>query len=471
MSFPVVRGSTALFKPQVRTAQCFARHAVNFIFAVKYLSSVLGVAVLAVAVGLMPCRRISAAESINATTQPENQAGLLPAALMRTAYLALVKDSIVPADPRTVANAALEAIATLAPDRTRPLPADFGSDAERDAVWLGERVTDLSPLWPVFDAMAHSAGIAHMGFGTPERKKGIGALMIGEPLSTPGFNFYALPGGRFVVFDVVKGASADTSGLRNGDVLVSIDGVRTTRLDSFLLTILPAGTEKVLSVQRGNHSENIKLRLTKTDFSPVESRLLEGGIGYVFTRWFARSENGEHDTATLARRAFMALAAQGARGLVLDLRSCRGGIGNVQMSSALCDGDLVYFVQQPLSAPPRPVKREGERCWPDRPIVVLLNEETISAPEALALTLREQGHAKIIGQRSAGALTEFSFVPLAEGYAMTIPTGIVLGPVTGKPQPGHALQPDIEIPNPGIDDLLQGRDLQLDAAMKAIDSR
>jgi C-terminal processing protease CtpA/Prc len=437
---------------------------------VKSGSTVLAATVLIVAFAAMPNLTIGTTESSATASKIEDANSAVPSStpLMRKAYLALVKDSIVPANPRVVANAALAVIASLAPDRALPLSADFGTDMDRDASWLAERVINLSPLWPVFDAMAHATGTAHVGFGTPERKKGIGALMVGEPLSTPGFNFYHLADDRYVVFDVVKGASADTSGVQVGDVLVSIDGVPTARLDSFLLTILPVDTTRELVVGRGSHRETIKLHLTKSDFPPVESRLLEDRMGYVFVRWFARSQNARHDTAALAREAFMSLAAQGARGLILDLRSCRGGIGDVGMASALCDGDVVYFVQQPLSAGAKPVKREGERCWSQRPMVVLINEETVSAPEALALSLRELAHATIIGQPSAGALTVFSFVPLADGYAMTIPTGIVLGPVTGKDQPDHSIQPDIEIPNPSIEDLLKGIDVQLDAGRDAL---
>ena len=440
-----------------------------FVMKANSSSSTL-IATLVLALALMSTLTAIAAESSTATQSIGNAAQQSPSSadLMRTAYLALVRDSIVPANPRVVANAALEAIASLSPDHVRPLPATFGSDVERDAAWLAERVTNLSPVWPVFDAMVHANATPHVGFPTPERRKGIRALSTGEPLATHGFNFYALPDGRFVIFDVIKGASADTSGLRLGDIILSIDGVRASRIDTFLLSILPAGAEKTLVVERADHSETIKLRLTKTEISPIESRLLDDGIGYVFVRWFAQSENAEHDTATLARRAFTSLAAQGARGLILDLRSCLGGIGNIGMASALCDGEILYFAQQPLSAPAQPVKRDGERCWPDRPIVLLVNQQTISAPEALALTLRELAHTKIIGQKTAGALTEMSFTPLAEGYAMTIPTGVVLGPISGKDQPDHAIQPDIKVPNPSLDDLLHCRDPQLDAARAAL---
>ena len=395
------------------------------------------------------------------------------AELMSTAYLAIVRESIVPANPRVVAIAALTAIASLEPERARSLPSGFGADAERDAAWLAERVAGLPAPWPVLGAMTRATGTAHVGLSTPTSTRGMRALITGKPLSAHGFNVYPLADGRFVVFDVIKGASADLSGLHAGDVLVRIGSELVTRQVPLLLPIitLPAGAELTLGIERANRPAEIVLRLIEADIPPVESRLLADGIAYVHIRWFARSEDSEHDTAALARRAFESLAAQGARGLVLDLRSALGGIGDAGIASALSDGDVVYYVKQPLSEPARPVKRDGKRYWPDRPIVVLVNEQTISAGEALALAVRELAHAKVVGQTSAGGLTEGSFIALADDHALLIPTGVVLGPVTRVDQPGHAIKPDIEVPNPTIDELISGRDRQLEAARAALATR
>jgi C-terminal processing protease CtpA/Prc len=387
---------------------------------------------------------------------------------MRTVYLGLVQESIVPADPRVIASAAMAKLAALAPERSPALPAEFGTDFGRDAAWLAQRVVDLPTLWPVLEAMARAAATAHVGLASPQRRRGIGALMAGKPRAVPGFNLYPLADGRLIVFDVIPGASAEVSGLRAGDVLRRIDGEPASRVDVFLLNALPIGVELKLDIERAGRSATILLRLVQADVAPVESRLLADGIGYVFVRWFANPDDPAHNTAVLARRAFIALAAQGARGLIIDLRSALGGSGEVAMASALCDGDVMYTIQQPLTAPARAVKREGERIWPDRPIIVLVNEHLVSAGEDLALSLRELAHAKIVGRTTGGGLTEMSFLPLADGYALTIPTGVVLGPLSGKDQPGHAIRPDIEVPNPSIEELLSGRDRQLDTARLAV---
>lgn len=250
--------------------------------------------------------------------------------VIRRAYRALVQDSIVPADSRTVATAALDALEMFAPDHVPSLPPAFGEDPAQDAAWLGHCVGNLPSPWPVVEAMARSAATVHVGLATPERRKGFGALTTGEPLAPPGFNIYSLPGGQFVVFDVISGASAHTAGLHVGDVLRRVDGRATARVDPFLLNAYPVGAHIPLEIERDGNPVTISLRLLKTAVSPVQSGLLDDRVAYIFVRWFARSANPDHDTAALVRRALIQLSAAGADALILDLRSALGGFGRDQ---------------------------------------------------------------------------------------------------------------------------------------------
>ena len=383
-----------------------------------------------------------------------------------TAYLALLRTSIVPADPRTVATAALEAMRPARADHDSPLPEGFGRDADRDAAWLGEWTRGASSPWPIVDAMARAASIAHVGMSGPALRRAMRGLLMGMPISAPGLGVCRLGDGRFAICDVVPGASAERGGLRAGDVLLRIGDEAVTNQVMLLMPIvaLPAGERITLTIEREGRRLEIVLTLVQAEVSSVESRLLDDDVGYVRIRWFSRSQEPARDTAALARNAFASLAAHGARALVLDLRSALGGIGDVSIASALCDGDVVYHVRDPISEPAKPVPREGSRIWPQRPIVVLVNDETVSAGEALALALRELAAATIIGRRTAGGLTEASFIALGEERSLLVPTGVVLGPLSRQDQPGHAVRPDIEVTNPSVDELSQGRDRQLEAA-------
>jgi C-terminal processing protease CtpA/Prc len=400
-------------------------------------------------------------------TSNRGQPALVPTGLVSKVYLALVRDSLVPADPGAVATAAL---AGLPAEHRGPLPDGLGADAARDAAWLEERTAGWPLPWPVVEAMARAAKIAHTALLTPQRQPCMRALGSGRPLSVPGFRFHPLADGRLVISDVIPGASADVAGLRAGDVLNRLADRAPVRGDSLWINTLPAGTEVKLEVERDRRALSLLMTLQPAEVPSVVSSLSDDGIGYVRIRSFARTSEADRDGATLVRSALAAFVAQGARGLIIDLRSALGGSGEVGMASAICDGEVIYSIQQPMTTPARPVPRNGVRIWPDRPVVVLINEITVSAGEALALSLRELGHATIIGRTTGGGLTEFARQPLGEGYVLITPTGVVLGPVSGRVQPGHAIKPDLEVPNPDVAELLAGRDRQLEAA-RAVFSR
>jgi carboxyl-terminal processing protease len=407
----------------------------------------------------------------NASGIPNDSAKPTSSQLVADSYRAIVRDSIIRIDPHKIARAALAARAGTTVDHPVSLPNDFGRNAERDATWLAAGAPSATPPWQEIDAMTRAAATAHLWLVTPQRRAGMRGLGSGERVSTSGFSVYPLEDGRLVVFDVIPGASADVSGLRTGDIILQVNHEPATRQLPMQMVALAEGEEIILDVVRGEHPNSLILKVNKIEMSPVETQLLEQGVGYVRLRWFARAKNPEHDTAVLARRAIVDLAKQGARGLVLDLRSALGGTGEVSIASALTDGEVIYFLQQPIATAPRAVKREGLRCWPETPIVILVNELTISAGEALALSLRELCHARIIGHTTGGGLTEFTPIPLAEGYALTIPTGVVLGPITARDQPDHAVKPDLEIASPTVDELVSGRDRQLDAALAELTRR
>jgi C-terminal processing protease CtpA/Prc len=413
--------------------------------------------VAACALGLVAQSLLFAEDSPPAAALAEFDSG----EIIRKAFLAFVSDSLVPADSRTVGKAAL---AVLAPEGGAMLPESFGNEAAGDADWLAAQAGGTSSPWPVVDAMARAARIVHMNLLTPARTRGLRAGASGNPLSSPGFSLYPLSDGRLVVRDVVPGASADTSGLRVGDVLVEVEGKVAVPADTFLLRTIPAGTDVALKIVRTGKPAEIVLHLNQAEVSAVESRLMDDGVAWVLVRWFSRSADPARDTAALFRRNVQALIDQGARGLVIDLRSALGGSGEVNMVSALFDGPIIYSIRKPMDAPVRPVARNGECLWPDLPVVILQHRGTTSAGEDLALALREFGRAKVVGETSGGGLTEFDFVPLAEGYGVIIPRGVVLGPVSGECPAGYAIIPDIEVSNPSIEEILDGRDRQLDAA-------
>jgi hypothetical protein len=143
--------------------------------------------------------------------------------------------------------------------------------------------------------------------------------------------------------------------------------------------------------------------------------------------------------------------AQGATGVILDLRRNGGGDpGTVAR--------LAGFV---LGHPPVPLssvhQRHGEQvdwvsdpppagmCVPDGvPVAVLISARTFSSAEALAYHLRVRGRAVVIGEATPGAADHVSPFVLTRFVHAQLPVARVVDAVTGANWEATGVRPDVE---------------------------
>jgi carboxyl-terminal processing protease len=82
----------------------------------------------------------------------------------------------------------------------------------------------------------------------------------------------------------------------------------------------------------------------------------------------------------------------------------------------------------------------------DLPIVVLTNSGTASAAELLAGSLQYEKRATIIGERTNGKGFIYTFIPLSEGYILTLPVARI-HLLNGRDLLTEGVEPDILIKN------------------------
>lgn len=111
----------------------------------------------------------------------------------------------------------------------------------------------------------------------------------------------------------------------------------------------------------------------------------------------------------------------------------------------------------------------GAAFWTDAnerqftgPVFVLISEETGSAAEGFAWTMRLRTRAHLMGAQTAGALLSSESFDLGQGWSVTIPVHGLWGP-DGTDYGDRAVPPHEEI-RPSREDLCAGRDPVLDAA-------
>lgn len=186
------------------------------------------------------------------------------------------------------------------------------------------------------------------------------------------------------------------------------------------------------------------------NFGFRDARRLDGELAYIRFDFFADPQYAQ-DTAAGAMRF-----AEGAKGLIIDLRYNNGGVLETAqfLMSYLYpagkeqkffdynyteDGVRVERSQWSLAAVPG--RRSG-----DTPVVVLTGSTSFSSAEWMAFSLQRLGRATIIGERTAGGAHPVTRAPIDDRFMLQVPFGQIRDPVGGRDFEGVGVTPDIVVP-------------------------
>ena len=244
-----------------------------------------------------------------------------------------------------------------------------------------------------------------------------------------------------LVESVTEGGPADKAGVVPGDVItaaggVSLAGEARGKGSDYIKG--EAGTQVVLTLLREDGG-SVEVTCTRATLrSPSASgKLLEGDIGYV------KLDNFYSGAADSFQKAVDALVEQGARALIVDVRSDPGGYV----------AELVKILDYLL--PEGPVFTQKARWWfpsvtqsdadcVDLPMVAMVNKDSYSAAELLAAQLRESAGAPIVGEHTSGkGYSQITF-PLLNGGGVGLSTATYCTG-SGHSLIGEGIVPDVEL--------------------------
>lgn len=295
------------------------------------------------------------------------------------------------------------------------------------------------------DGMLHSLD-PHSWFLPREEVLRLDALERGE-LATIGVEV-ELADGVATIIAVVEDGPADKSGLRPGDRITAVEGEPTAGLAAKAIALRLAGEKGSrvrVTVERGPRLEPDSLTVTarremaKPAPSVRHALMVDDSTGLVVLRQFGEKSADE------LRRAIRELRGDGMRRLILDLRGNPGGIVTEAVAMAerfLPAGTLVFSTRgrQRVANAEYRTGRNGE--FRDLPLVVLIDEHSASASEALAASLQDHDRAVIAGRRSFGkALMQTGFL-VNDGYVQ-LTIGHVVSPsgrVIQRPYEGLGIE-------------------------------
>ena len=258
-----------------------------------------------------------------------------------------------------------------------------------------------------------------------------GAVERGE-LAVTGLRFEMVEG-RPTVSSILDGSPAARARVQPGDRLLTIDDTSAAGLDVAHLHLKLAGERgsKVrLRFARGTLLEPDTLQVTlRRESLPVRgvtvTAMADSITGYVRLAEFTLGAGDEVD------RALRTLRGRGMRRAVLDLRGDPGGliVGAIDVAGLfLPRGTLVFKTRTRRLRDDAEVATQRDGPWRDLPLIVLIDDRSASASEALAGSLQDHDRALIVGRRSFGkALIQRPFV-LETGDVVWLTIGRVLTP-------------------------------------------
>ncbi len=252
-----------------------------------------------------------------------------------------------------------------------------------------------------------------------------------------------------VVIAPIDDSPAARAGIRPGDAILAIDGrqLRNERLDDAITSIRgDPGTVVHLSIGREQVPQPLEFAIERAIVSvhSVRFEMLEPGFGYLRISQF--SETTGPDTG-VALRAMQQQAGGKLRGLVLDLRNNPGGVldAAVDVSDAFLEEGVIVSAEGRSDESRFRMEAAAGDLLHGTPIAVLVNEGSASAAEIVAGALRDNGRAKLLGQRTFGKGSVQTVMPLADGQALKLTTSRYFTP-SGTSIHEHGLEPDVLLP-------------------------
>ncbi|MEN3001139.1 MAG: S41 family peptidase [Armatimonadota bacterium] len=289
------------------------------------------------------------------------------------------------------------------------------------------------------------------------------------------------PGGARVVRPLPN-SPASRAGLKAGDIIIAVDGksLEKVALDEAVRMIRgPRFTKVTLTIRREGEPNPLTITIQRDLVeSPTVDVYLDDAENKIFRIWL---QNFSEKAPQLLDRALSEIKRDGARALILDLRTNPGGLleSAIEVASRFLPEDSLV-----VSIKGRTSILENRRALPGRyrhlkiPMVVLINSSSASASEIVAGALRDHKVALLIGEPSYGKGLVQTVIPTSSNTAVAITTAKYLTPngtdlnakiVDGKRVGG--LKPDIEVKQsedwrPGDEDI--SKDLVLQKALAVL---
>ena len=210
--------------------------------------------------------------------------------------------------------------------------------------------------------------------------------------------------GQAYAVDVFEGGVAQSSGVEVGDFVLAVNGDSSQAWTSTEVqnAIAQADSGSIVITWRrpaalsvtGGEEFTTTLPCVTTEEPNVTIQLV-GDVGYVNVTQLTDT------VAALVKDGVNSLLAEGAEAFVLDLRNCSGGYLTqaVELADLFVKSGIIVQIETKDGTSTR--NASGSQLT-DKPLILLVNENTSGAAEVVAAALHDTSRATIVGSRTMG---------------------------------------------------------------------
>lgn len=265
-------------------------------------------------------------------------------------------------------------------------------------------------------------------------------------------------GELIVATDPAEGTPAAETGVRRGDVVLSVNGRDVAGVGAFEVAEWMQGPEgSVMRIRFRDCGETSMVRHFTSDQNAVTRVAVvdreDGRLGYIRLKEFSASGRSE------VTEALDQLSREGAEWVVLDLRGNGGGVfeGALEIAGLFeGEGHTVARVKgRSTKSLPELYKSRIVSGEPtSMNLGILLDHQSASSSEVLAGALQDECRAALIGERTYGKGVIQGVFGLSDGGGVVVTVAEYRTPLGNKID-GVGLSPDLPLSYKGVDGILK----------------
>ena len=206
---------------------------------------------------------------------------------------------------------------------------------------------------------------------------------------------------KMVFSKVYENMPSDKAGIRIGDAIVEVDGIKTQDKENTLNLLKGApGTDLNLKVNRNGEIKEVNIKREKVRLPALPyASITANDVGYIKLDKFIRSASKE------VKEAVEDLKGKGAKKIILDLRGNPGGLLSeaVNVANIFIPEDVtITFTKSVVEDYNDSYQTRNEAVDTQIPLVVLINDRSASASEIVSGSIQDLDRGVVIGERSFG---------------------------------------------------------------------